>query len=125
LSRLAKILIMTIRLIALLSIVLGVILFLGRTESPQNYIASHFAFGFLLTAAVFLLAIIALVQKIVPLGILGVVAAIALPITGFKQIATIGPHLGGAQISHIVVVLAAIGIAEATAGKIRKAVVSA
>ena len=120
-SRLAKILIMCVRLIALLSIILGVILFLGRTASTQNYIASHFAFGFLLAACVFLLGVVALTQKLIPLGVLGIVAAIALPYSGFKQIATIGPNLGGPQVLHIIVVLAALGIAEATAGKIKRA----
>jgi hypothetical protein len=121
LSRLATILIMSIRLIALLSIILGIILFLGKTENPQNYIASHFAFGFLLAAAAFLLGVIALVQKIVPLGILGLLAAIALPLTGFRQISTLGPNMGVPQILHIFVVFAAIGIAEATAAKIKRA----
>jgi di/tricarboxylate transporter len=121
LSRLAKILIMTIRLIALLSIILGIILYLGKTENPQNYIASHFAFGFLLAAAVFILGVIALVQKIVPLGVLGLLAAVALPLTGFRQISTLGPNMGIPQILHIVVVFAAIGIAEASAAKIQRA----
>jgi hypothetical protein len=121
LSRLAKILIMCVRLIALLSIILGIILFLGHKANPQNYIASHFAFGFLLAACVFLLGVVAMTLKMIPLGTLGVLAAIALPITGFKQIATIGPHMGGAQVGHIIVVLAALGIAEATAGKIKRA----
>jgi hypothetical protein len=94
---------------------------MGHTANPQNYIASHFAFGFLLAACVFLLAVVALTQKIIPLGVLGVVAAVLLPITGFRQIATIGPNMGEPQLSHIIVVLAAIGIAEATAGKIKRA----
>ena len=119
-SRLAKILIMSIRLIALLSIILGIILFLGKTENPQNDVASHFAFRFLLAAAVFILGVIALVQKIVPLGILGLVAAVALPLTGFRQISTLGPNMGIPQITHIIVVFAAIGIAEASAAKIQR-----
>ena len=120
-SLLAKILIMSIRLIAVLSIILGVILFLGKTENPQNYIAGHFAFGFLLAAAVFLLGVIALTQKLVPLGIVGLLVAIALPWTGFRQISTLGPHMGIPQILHIFVVFAAIGVAEATAAKIKRA----
>ena len=119
-ARLAQILIMSIRVIALLSIILGIILFLGKTENPQNFIASHFAFGFLLAAAVFILAVIALVQKIIPQGIVGIVAAIALPLTGFRQISTLGPNMGIPQILHIITVFAAIGVAEACASKIKR-----
>jgi uncharacterized RDD family membrane protein YckC len=70
---------------------------------------------------VFILGVIALVQKIVPLGILGLVAAFALPLTGFRQISTLGPNMGVPQILHIIVVFAAIGIAEASAAKIQRA----
>jgi len=120
LSALAKILIMLIRLVALVAIVFGIILFLGHSENPQNSIAAHFALGFLLTIALFLLGVVGIMRKVVPLGVLGILFAIALPITGFKQIATIGPHVGVPQILHIIVVLAALGIAEATAAKIKR-----
>ena len=120
LSRLAQILIMSIRVIAVLSIILGIILFTGKTENPQNYVAAHFAFGFLLAAAVFILAVIALVQKIIPVGIVGLVAAIALPLTGFRQISTLGPNMGIPQILHIITVFVAIGVAEASAAKVKR-----
>ena len=121
LARLAQIMIMSIRVIALLSIILGIILFLGKSENPQNYIAAHFAFGFLLAAAVFILGVIAIVQKFVPVGVVAIVAAIALPLTGFRQISTLGPNMGIPQILHIIVVFAAIGVAEAGAAKIKRA----
>lgn len=120
-ARLAQILIMSIRVIALLSIVLGVILFLGKSENPQNYIASHFAFGFLLAAAVFILGVVAIVQKFVPVGVVALLAAVALPLTGFRQISTLGPNMGIPQILHIFVVFVAIGVAEASAAKIKRA----
>ncbi len=119
-SRLAKILIMSIRVIALFSIIFGIILFLGRTESPTNYIAVHFAFGFLLAAGVFLIGVIALVHKMIPLGIVALLAAVFLPLTGFRQISTLGPNMGIPQILHIFVVFVAIGVAESAAAKIQR-----
>ncbi len=112
---------MCVRLLALLSIVLGILIYSGKVD-PTNMavIGSHFLFGFILVGFVLALAIVALLNKLYVPGILGVLLSIGVPISGFKQIATIGPHMGAPQVTHLFLVLLVLGIAEMSAGKLKR-----
>lgn len=120
-KKVAFILIMSVRLFALLSIIAGVCLWSGKwAPQSQTIVLVHFVLGFLVAADVLGLAIVALISRIWALGALGIVFAVCLPATGFMQISTIGPNLGTPQIAHILIVLGAIGVAEASAAKIKR-----
>ncbi len=121
-KKVAFILIMSVRLLALLSIVVGICLWSGKfVAQQQTLIMLHFLLGFLTVADVLGLGIVALMCKQWALGILDILLMLGVPISGFKQIATIGPNMGGPQITHIVLVLVVLGLAEATAGRIKRA----
>jgi len=120
-QRAAFILIMSVRLLALFSIVVGIALMSGHwADAKSTLILVHFLLGFLTTSFVLGLGIIALLNKLFPVGLLSLLFAFCLPVTGFLQLASIGPHLGAPQIVHIVVIVAAIGLAEATTAKIKR-----
>ncbi len=114
----AKILIMLIRALSLAAIIFGVMIWLGTF--PQ-LLPSHMGLGFLIALSVAVLAVIALARRVVGLGILGLAAAVALPAVGLKQFPLAFRHLGLIQILHLIVVFAALGIAESTYQAIRKA----
>lgn len=114
----AKVLIMLVRLIAVLSIVFGVMIWAG---TGMQFVGAHIGLGFIITLLVGILAVLALVRRLVPLGILGLVVVTLLPYIGLKQFPlAMRPHIGAMQIAHIVIVLATLGIAEAMNGKIQK-----
>ena len=116
---LAKVLIMLIRLVAILAIVLGILLLSGTNT---EYLRFHIAIGFLLTMLVVILAILALIRGGVGPAIVGIIFAFLLPYVGLKQFPLrFGVHLGWIQISHVVVALLTLGIAEMLHGKIRRA----
>ena len=110
-AKLAKILIMLIRVIALAAIIFGVMIWLGTF--PQ-LLQAHMGFGFLIALMMAVLAVIALVKRVFALGILGLIAAILLPVIGMRQFPLAFRHLGPTQISHLIIVFAALGIAEST-----------
>ncbi|MGE5111860.1 MAG: hypothetical protein ACM3JB_13445, partial [Acidobacteriaceae bacterium] len=87
---------------------------------PQ-LLASHMAFGFLIAIMLAVLAVIALVKRAFALGLLGLCAAVLLPVIGLRQFPLAFRHLGTIQVSHLIVVFAALGIAESTYQAIRKA----
>ncbi len=121
-KKVAFILIMIVRLTALISIALGIALWMGKHASiTSNLVLGHFTAGFVTVSCVLGLGILALAMRIWPLGLLAVLFAVGVPATGFLQIPTIGPNLGGPQIGHMILILGAIGLAEATAGKIKRA----
>ena len=118
----AKVLIMLVRFGAIAAIVLGILLLNGNSE----FLRIHIGLGFLMTALIVLLAILALVRGAVGLGIVGIAFAFLLPFVGLKQFPLrFGANLGWIQITHIVVALIALGIAEAMNGAIRKSEKSA
>ncbi len=117
-GKFAKVLIMLIRALSLVAIVFGILIWLGTF--PQ-LLASHIAIGFLIALSVGVLALIALAKRIFALGVLGLAAAILLPFIGLRQFPLAFRHLGPIQVSHIIIVLAALGIAESTYSAIRKA----
>ncbi len=114
----AKVLVMLVRLTAVLAIIFGILLLTGSAE----YLRLHIGIGFFLTGLVVLLAILALTRGAVGPGIGGIVFAFLLPYVGLKQFPLrFGFHLGWIQISHVVVALVTLGIAEMLYGKIRRA----
>ncbi len=116
--KLAKVLIMLIRALSLVTIVFGIMIWLGTV--PQ-LLSSHIAFGFLIAITLAILAVIALVKRVFALGILGLIAAVLLPVIGLRQFPLAFRHLGPIQVSHVVIVFAALGIAESTYRAIRSA----
>ncbi len=114
----AKVLIMLVRLVAIFAIVLGVLLLSGiNTE----FLRLHIGVGFFLTGLVVLLAVLALTRGAVGPAIGGIIVAFLLPYVGLKQFPLrFGMHLGWIQMSHVVVALVTLGIAEMLHGKIRK-----
>lgn len=116
---LAKVLIMLVRLAALVAIVLGILLLSGTNT---EYLRVHIGIGFFLTGLVVLLAILALTKGAVGPAIVGIVFAFLLPYVGLKQFPLrFGVHLGWIQISHVIVALLTLGLAEMLHGRIRKA----
>lgn len=114
----AKVLIMLVRLLAVFAIVLGILLLSG---THTEFLRWHIAVGFLLTALVIVLAILALTRGAVGAAIGGIVLAFLLPYIGLKQFPLrFGTNLGWIQISHVVVALITLGVAEMLHGKIRK-----
>ncbi|MDT8066563.1 MAG: hypothetical protein ROO76_00190 [Terriglobia bacterium] len=116
-AKFAKVLIMLIRALALVAIVLGILIWLGTF--PQ-VLPSHIGIGFLIALSMGILAIIAIAKRIFALGVLGIAAAILLPVIGLRQFPLAFRHLGPIQVSHIIIVFAALGIAESTYAAIRK-----
>lgn len=117
-AKIAKVLIMLVRVIALVSIILGIMIWTGQMP---NLLGAHIGLGFLITAIVTILAIIALAKRAFTMGALGLVAAVALPWIGFRQFPLSFMHIGATQVAHILVVIATLGLAESLAAAIRKA----
>lgn len=117
-AKLAKILILLIRVVALAAIVFGVMVWLGTF--PQ-LLEAHMGLGFLIALMLAILAVISLVKRFFALGVLGLIAAVLLPVIGLRQFPLAFRHLAPIQVSHLIVVFAALGIAESTYSAIRKA----
>ena len=109
---------MIVRVLFVVELVLGVLLAGVRLQ----YLPAHIGLGFLVAICVALLAIMACVKRMFGIGIVGLFFAILLPITGFKQFPLkFGSQIGLIQIVHVVVALAAVGLAEALHARLRKA----
>jgi hypothetical protein len=117
LAKFSKILIMLVRALALVSIVLGVLIWTGK--SP-DLLGAHIGLGFTITVLIALLTILALVKRAFPIGLLGILVAVALPWIGLRQFPLAFMHLGAIQVAHILVVVAALGISESLYAAIRK-----
>ncbi len=117
-AKLTKTLIMLIRALSLAAIIFGVMIWLGTFP---NLLQSHIAFGFLIALMLGMLALIALVKRIFALGVLGLCAAVLLPVIGLRQFPLAFRHFGPIQVSHVIIVFAALGIAESTYKAIRAA----
>ncbi len=116
-AKFSKVLIMALRLLAMFSIVLGVLLWSG-----QNLLAAHIGLGFLVTAILLVLALMGFVKRAIVLAVVGLVLVVALPYAGFKQLPLVfGTGVRLVQIAHVVIVLAALGVAESLNAAIRKA----
>jgi hypothetical protein len=118
LVKFAKVLAMLIRALSLVTIVFGVMIWLG--SFPQ-LLSAHIAIGFLIALMIAILAVIALSKRAFAFGILGLAAAVLLPVIGLRQFPLAFRHLGPIQVSHIIIVFAALGVAESTYSAIRKA----
>jgi hypothetical protein len=117
LAKFAKILAMIVRVFFVVELVLGVLLAGVRFQ----YLPVHIGLGFLVAGCVALLAIMACMKRMFGIGVVGLFFAILLPITGFKQFPLkFGSQIGLIQIVHVVVALAAVGLAEALHARIRK-----
>lgn len=117
-AKLAKILIMLIRALSLAAIIFGVMIWLGTF--PQ-LLPSHIGIGFLIALTLGVLSVLALAKRVFGLGVLGLIAAVLLPVVGLRQFPLAFRHLGPIQVAHVIVVFAALGIAESTYQAIRRA----
>ncbi len=117
-AKLAKILIMLIRALSLVAIIFGIMIWLGTF--PQ-LLEAHMGLGFLISLSLAVLSILALARRVLALGLLGLIAAVLLPIVGLRQFPLAFRHLGPIQVSHLIVVFAALGIAESAYQAIRRA----
>lgn len=117
-AKFAKMLAMTVRLLFVVELVLGVLLAAARLQ----FLQVHIGLGFLVAICVASLAIMACAKRMLGIGVVGLFFAILLPVTGFKQFPLrFGSSIGLIQIVHVVVALAAVGLAEALHSRIRKA----
>jgi presenilin-like A22 family membrane protease len=107
---------MLVRALGLAALVFGALVWTGRAQ----YLGAHFVSGFVVAAAVFVLAVIALTKSRVIPGILGVLFAVLLPVVGLKQLPLTFHALGAIQLAHIVLALAVIGVAESLFAAIRR-----
>jgi len=112
---LAKALIMLVRILGLVAIILGALLWSGHKE----YLAPHIGGGFVVAIVVLVLAVFALTKKAVMPGILGIVLACLLPVIGFMQLPLTFHTLGAIQVMHIIFALGTIGVAERLYSAIR------
>jgi len=118
LAKFAKILAMIVRVLFIVEIVLGVLLTMARLQ----FLNAHIGLGFVVALCVALLAVMACTKRMYGIGIVGLFFAILLPVTGLKQFPLkFGSGMGLIQIVHVVVALAAVGMAEALHARIRKA----
>jgi len=118
LAKLAKVLIMLVRLIALVEIGLGIWIV---SISGLPYLKAHIVLGFCMALLLFLLALIGFNRHQVIVGVLGLIFAALLPATGLKQFPLkFGSNLGATQYAHAVIALLSIGVAEAMYGKIKR-----
>lgn len=109
---------MTVRLLFVVEVVLGGLLVTARLQ----FLQVHIGLGFLVAICVAALAVMAWVKRMLGIGVVGLLFAILLPVTGFKQFPLrFGSSIGLIQIVHVVVALAAVGLAEALHSRIRKA----
>ncbi|MDR3763191.1 MAG: hypothetical protein P4M01_03765 [Acidobacteriota bacterium] len=103
-----KALIMSVRVLGLVSIVLGALVW----AEHENLLAAHIGVGFLVALAVFALAVAALLKKAIVPGIVGVIISLLLPVIGFLQLPATFHTLRLIQVLHIMVALSIIGLAE-------------
>ncbi|MFZ0218531.1 MAG: hypothetical protein WAM30_21555 [Candidatus Dormiibacterota bacterium] len=108
-----------IRLLWVVNILLGIAFWLGHLVSFEPL---HQTFGFLIAIFLIVLSILAIVRAgAFGLGGAGIVVAILLPIVGMGQLDWL-PGSGHfvIQILHLLVGIAAIAVAEAIGGQIRR-----
>lgn len=116
-AKIAKILVMIVRLLFLVELVLGVLV----VTLHLQFLNPHIGLGFLLAICVALLAFIAFAQRKFGTGIRALIFAVLLPISGFKQFPLhFGSHIGLMQILHVIIALATVGMSEALYSAIRK-----
>jgi hypothetical protein len=117
LAKVAKILAMIVRVLFLVEIVLGILL----TTARLQFLSAHIGLGFLVALCVAILAVMACLKRNFGIGIVGLFFAILLPVIGLKQFPLrFGTSMGLIQVLHVVIALAAIGVAEALHARIRK-----
>lgn len=113
----AKALIMVVRVVALISILLGVLIWNG---SAPGTLAAHIGLGFLITVSVLVLGVTALMSRAFVPGILALVFGALIPVFGFRQFPLVFNVVTTPQILHVVIVLVALGVAEMAAAAIKK-----
>ena len=117
-AKFAKVLIMLVRLVWLIELGLGIWI---ASIKGLPYLKLHIYLGFGMATLLLLLAMIAATRKLVVPVALGCGFAILLPSVALKQFPLrFGSHLGPIQYAHVVVALAAIGVAEYIHSAIRK-----
>jgi hypothetical protein len=106
---------MLVRVLGLASIILGALIWAEHAQ----FLATHILLGFLVSIAVFILAVVAITKKAVMPGILGLVFSFVVPLVGFLQLPLTFHGLRLIQAVHIMVALSIIGIAERLYSAIR------
>jgi len=109
---------MLVRLIAVIELGLGVWI---ASAKGLPYLKMHIGLGFGMALLLLLLAIIAVTKRLFVPAVLGLIFAVLLPYLGLQQFPLkFGPQLGTVQYAHVLIALAAIGIAEMMNSAIRK-----
>jgi hypothetical protein len=114
---LAKTLIMLVRVLGVAAIVVGILLWV---TNKRPYLGPHIGLGFCVAAAVFVMAVFAMIKGDVVAGVAGLLLAILLPLIGFMQLPLVFHAMGAVQVAHIALGLAAIGLAERLYTTIRR-----
>ncbi len=113
----AKTLIMLVRVLGLAAIVVGIFLWV---TNQRPYLGPHIGLGFCVAAAVFVMAVFAMIKGDVVAGVAGLLLAILLPLVGFMQLPLVFHAMGAVQAAHIALGLLAIGLAERLYSAIRR-----
>jgi hypothetical protein len=103
-----KALIMLVRVIGLISIVVGAMLWTGR----EALLGAHIGLGMLIMLLVFVLSVVAIIKKAMVPGAIGIVLSLLLPAVGFMQLPLTFHTLRMIQVIHVMVGLCIIGLAE-------------
>ena len=109
--------IMLVRLAWLLALVLGV-LFWGRYGGPPIHV--HMTLGGLVVIGMWWLGLIG-IGRARGLAVLALLWGVLVPVVGLAQLGDLGLPLTAVQVAHVVVNVVAIGLAEALAGRLRRA----
>lgn len=114
----AKVLIMLVRLLGLVSVTLGLLVWSGTSI---QMLGPHIGVGFAITLLLIVLAAMAIMRRAAAVGIAGLFFAFVLPYVGLKQAPfSFDWHLGAMQIAHMIVAIVALGVAESMYAAIRK-----
>lgn len=109
---------MLIRLLWLVSIATGVVLYFRPGLLPVNI---HMYIGFAIALLMIVVGVIGL-RVAAGISVVTILVAISLPVVGILQLAHLGrPDLPYIQITHVVLGLAAIAVAEITGKRVRLA----
>ncbi len=100
-----------IRLVFIVSLILGIMLWTGN---GVGYLRLHMWLGFIITFALLLLAIIGFVARMRPvLPLIALIWAVLLPVLGIAQLHIApGPNHWIVQVLHVIIGIGAIGLAE-------------
>ncbi len=109
---------MTIRLLWLVNLVTGVLFYFHTVAWPINL---HMYIGFAIALLMIVIGLMG-ITRLAGLAIGTIIVAILLPVIGILQLTHIGrPDLPYIQITHVIIAIASIGIAEVLGKRLKTA----